>query len=350
MVTSKFIAPALIALFVCVACSTGDQIIMGDLEPTLLFESGSENPDYSFTAARNMALDSDKNLYIFDYLDNTIKKYDRSGRHAVTFGGQGEGPGRFLHLMEIRVYGDQLLALDSVGTLVFSLDGTFIEKTSFQEEIICEFPRIDKDGRFAGERYSQSELNKSLTLRDPHGIEIERLAEYDLREFFPELEEGKDFFVQDYQARFYLYDFCVDGGLIWASSDACQVYSYVDGASTPLVSEDLTPLPIPEDQVAEMEKRAEFAKKNPMLHMYVPKLYQIVQHLLAAPNGDIWAYVMSAEKTGFLVFSRDGQPKGQYAVNADFDMTRVKVQMFYDVIYYFVPGRNAVKIYMALRQ
>ena len=326
-------------------CTPSERIFQGELAPALIFESSSNDPDYAFTAARNMTLDGDNNLYIFDYLDNTIKKYDRNGAHVLSFGGQGEDPGQFSHLMEIRVFGDRLFALDSVGTLVFTLSGVLIDKTSFPEEIVCEFPRIAEDGRFAGERYSESELSKSLTLRDPQGAEIKKLAEYDLREFYPELEEGKDFFLQDYQARFYLYDFPAGGSLIWASSDECRVYSYTDGVSTPLLSEDLTPLPIPEDQVAAMEKRAEAAKQNPMLHFYVPRFYQVVQHLLAAPNGDIWVYIMSVEKTGFLVFSPKGTFKGEYAVNADFDMTRVRIWIFDDAVYFFVPERRAVKIY-----
>jgi hypothetical protein len=94
-----------------------------------------------------------------------------------------------------------------------------------------------------------------------------------------------------------------------------------------------------------MEKSAERAKANPMLHMYVPQSYQIVQHLLAAPNGDIWLYAISAGKTGFLVFSPEGTLKKYYAVNADFDMTRVKVQMFDKALYYVVTGRKSVRIY-----
>jgi hypothetical protein len=336
---------AMFVLSLLSGCSRDDRITSGELEPVLIFESDSEDENYSFTAARNIAVDSAGNLYIFDYLDNTIKKYDRNGNHAVTFGSRGEGPGQFSHLMEIRVFGNVLLALDSVGTLVFSLDGNFVEKSPFQEEIVCGFPQIYADGRFLGELYSQSELTKSLTLRGPRGGELDRLAQYDLREFFPDLEEGKDFFLQDYQARFYLYSFRDDGSVIWASSDECKVYSYKNDASTMLFAQDYTPLPIPADQVADMERSAERASQNPMLHMYVPQSYQIVQHLLSAPDGDILVYVMSAEKTGFLVYTSDGELKGHYSVNADFDMTRVKTQIFDSVIYYIVPGRDSVEIY-----
>ncbi|MGB2908117.1 MAG: 6-bladed beta-propeller [Candidatus Aminicenantaceae bacterium] len=327
------------------ACSSGDQITLGELDPTLVFESRSDDENYSFTAARNIALDAKKNLYVFDYMDNTIKKYDLQGAHIFTFGGQGEGEGQFSHLMEIRVFKDKLLALDSIGILTFTLDGDFVDKIPFQEEVVCEFPQVFEDGRWAGERYSQADVSKSLTLRDSQGAELSKLAEFDLREYFPELKAAEDFFLQDYQARFYLYSFREDGSLIWAASDECKVYAYKDGASSILFSNNYAAVPIPPEQIAEMEKSAERAKANPMLHMYVPQSYQIVQHLLAAPNGDIWLYVISAGKTGFLVFSSEGKLKNYYAVNADFDMTRVKVQMFDKALYYVVTGRSSVKIY-----
>jgi hypothetical protein len=317
------------------------------LDPVLVFESNPDDENYSFTAARNITLDDEGNLYIFDYIDNTIKKYDQKGDHIVSFGGQGEGEGRFSHLMDIRVFGDKLYALDSVGTLVFDLRGKFLEKRLFSEEIVLELPQINSDGCFVGEQYSDAELKKILTLRDPFAEEMERLAEFDLREFFPELKLGEDFFVQDYQARFYLYDFRPNGDLIWAVSDEGKVHIQQDSASSVIVLPEFTPLPIPADQVASMEESAERAKQNPMLHMYVPRFYQIVQHLLAEPGGDIWVYVMSKEKTGFMVFSTQGKLKRFYSVNAEFDMTRVKVQFFNDRLYFLVTGRNATKVYSA---
>ncbi len=327
------------------ACSQSDQLIMGELDPTLIFESRGDDPNYSFTAARNIALDARKNLFIFDYMDNTIKKYDPQGAHIVTFGGQGEADGQFSHLMEIRIFKDKLLALDSVGVLTFTLDGEFVDKTPFPEEVVCEFPQVFQDGSWAGEKYTDSDLTKSLTLRDSHGAELARLAEYDLRQYYPRLKPGEDFFLQDYQARFYLYSFRSDGSLIWAASDACTVHAFKDGTSTLLFSHNYATVPIPADQVAEMKKDAERIKANPMLHMYVPESYQIVQHLLAAPNGDIWLYAISAGKTGFLVYSTEGKLKKFYRVNADFDMTRVKVQMLGKTLFYVVPGRSSVKIY-----
>ncbi len=336
---------AVLGIMLFSGCSTGDQITLGELNPDLIFESRGDDENYSFAAARNIALDRKKNLYIFDYFDNTIKKYDPQGAHIVTFGGQGEGEGQFSHLMDIRVFKDKLLALDSVGILTFTLDGDFVDKTPFQEEVVCEYPQVFEDGRWAGERYSQVDVSKSLTLRDSQGVELARLAEYDLKEYFSELKTEEDFFLQDYQARFYLYSFRGDGSVIWAASDECKVYAYKDGASTPLFSNDYAPVPIPAEQVAEMKKSAERAKGNPMLHMYVPQSYQIVQHLLAAPNGDIWLYAISAGKTGFLVFSTEGKLKNYYRVNADFDMTHVKVQRFGNALYYVVPGRSSVKIY-----
>lgn len=332
-------------LFCSNSCRRKEQDLLLELDPVLVFESNQEDANYHFTAARNIACDNEGSLYIFDYMDNTIKKYDKNGEHVITFGGQGEEEGQFSHLMDIRVFGDKLYALDSVATLVFDLQGQLLAKRPFQEEIVMEFPQIYKDGRFVGEQYSDAELKKILTLRDPEGVEQERLAEFDLRDFFPELEQGNDFFLQDYQARFYLYAFRPNGELIWAASDAGVIHVLQEGVSDDIILQKFTPLAIPADRVAAMKKSAERAKQNPMLHMYVPEYYQIFQHLLAAPNGDIWVYVMSAEKSGFLVFSSEGAYKHTCVVNADFDMTRVKIQMFDEKLFYLVTGRDRTRVY-----
>jgi len=142
MKSSFMLATVLAVLLFCSSCNKVEKVYLGELDPILLFESNSENPDYSFTAARNITFDDEGNLYIFDYMDNLIKKYDQKGDHVVTFGGQGEGEGEFSHLMDIRSFGDKLYALDSVGILIFDLQGKFLEKSSFQEEIVLEFPQI----------------------------------------------------------------------------------------------------------------------------------------------------------------------------------------------------------------
>ena len=95
-----------------------------------------------------------------------------------------------------------------------------------------------------------------------------------------------------------------------------------------------------------LEKKA---KIKPPLFMYVPDYYQLVYHLLVGPEGDIWIYLKSQEKTGFLRYSENGSLKGFYTVDADFDITEADqiVRIHKNRMYFLVKGRKALKVYAA---
>ena len=104
------------ALAVC-ACARPDR---GALQPRLAFRISG---DSLFTNARNLTVDRAGNVFIFDYDNYLIRRYDSAGTLLATFGGSGAEPGggRFAHLMAIRADGDSLLALDAGSISVFDL-------------------------------------------------------------------------------------------------------------------------------------------------------------------------------------------------------------------------------------
>jgi hypothetical protein len=334
-----------------VGCSkkeASEEILTKEIIPELYFQTKENNDNYRFNAARNFTFDDNGNLYIFDYMENYINKYDKNGEFITSFGKQGKGEDEFEHLMAIKVIGDKLLALDSIAVLTFSLDGEFLSKTPFKGKAMSDQPRIFEDGHFVGDSIVSDEIKRVLSYRDPEGNELQRISFYDLREFFPDLEEGKDFFLNDSQTRLHLYDFAVDGGVLWAATDKFAVYKYKDGASDTLVTGPDTPLPFPEDQREELTaKQTKMKETMPMLHSYVPQYYQLLYHLFVGEDQDIWLYVHSWERTGFVRYTPDGKEKGFYTVQADFDMARAILQVYKNNLYFMVPSRKEVKIYRA---
>jgi hypothetical protein len=323
------------------------EIMSGTLKPNLFFQTREDVPEYALTSARDIAFDREDSFYIFDYFDNTIKKYDSNGEYLITFAGKGQGAGKFTHLTGIRNVGDRLLAVDSVGLLSFSLDGRFMNKKSFAEEVLTEYPAIFDEGDFVGQQIHAAELKVILTFRSSAGEEYERLAFYNIREFFPEIKEGEDFFLSNEHARSYRYALDQKEDILWAASDEFKIYRYnqVEGKSFVVISENYSPVPYPaEEKEALLEKKA---KIKPPLFLFVPDLYQLVRHLLVGPEGDIWIYLKSLEKTGFLRYSAQGNLKGFYTVDADFDITQTDliVRIHKNRMYFLVKGRKSLKIY-----
>ena len=286
---------------------------------------------------RDIAVALDGSIFTFDYDEYKIKKFDGTGRLLLEFGGTGTGNGQFTHLTGLRALAGRLLAVDSVGLLTFDLDGRFLSKIPFAEEVTPDFSAAFADGRYIGYQIVAPELKAVLTLRSPQGRELDRLAAYDLKEFFPELKAGEDFFLSDEYTRNYLYAINPEGDVLWAASDALRVHLYRGGESWLVLAEDLTPVPFPGDERARLLRKK--AAVKPPLYVYVPDRYPLLRHLAVGPDGDLWVYVQSLEKTGFLRFSKDGKAKGFVAVEADFDVGGAVVRVF-DGWMYFIVGKE----------
>lgn len=344
-----------VALFFLVVfiMSTGFSILPAQtITPRLIFQSRKDDANYRFRAPRHFTIDKYDNLYIFDYFDYTIKKYDRQGKHLLTFGGKGSEAGKFTHLMAIKTFGDTFYALDSVAIQTFTLKGVFKDKKIFRETALCNHPKISKGLTFAGVRFLEKELKKGLTFRDAAGTELALVASYDLREFFPELKKGQDFFLKSEQDRSYLYDMTGDGRLFWAASDKFEVFEFKNGSSSKIISapdgESYTPVDFPADKARKLSEKKEAMKKRfPNLHMNVPSRYQVLHHLLTEPGGDLWLYVKSKEKKGFMRFSAAGKNKGFYPADPDFNMIGVHIIIHKGQLYFMGATRSEVKIYTA---
>jgi hypothetical protein len=155
------------------------------------------------------------------------------------------------------------------------------------------------------------------------------------------------FFIKPTQVRSYVYDFLPDGRLVWAVSDELRVFVVGDRKDSPFFSADCHPRPFPVTEIQAMKEQQ--AGLKPPLFMNVPKNYQLIQHLLVDESGDIWMYVTSVERTGFVHLSDKGIEKGFYNVEADFDLLSVRVTAAHGRLYFMVGGRNGTRIFVAER-
>ncbi len=313
------------------------------LQPTPLFPGGTEDPNYVIPAPRDFTVDAEGNLYIFDYDEYRIRKYDPKGSHIVTFGTARDGSLLFAHLTTIRVTGDQLFALDADGVATFALNGELQKRTRRPTSVICDLPRLGTDGRFVGEQILEDELKVVLTLRDPSGAEIVRLAEHDVREFFPEIEPGDVFFLNPIQARSYHYDFLSDGRIAWMASDRFRLHIYDAGQSRAIVERTYTPIPYPEDERARLQEKK--SRTRPPLFLHVPKHYQLVHQLCVGESGLIWIHLMSQERTGLVCLAPTGEELGFYEVEGEFDLADCRIREHGGMLYFMVTDSGQVSVF-----
>ncbi|UCE40014.1 MAG: hypothetical protein JSV17_11090 [Candidatus Aminicenantes bacterium] len=317
----------------------------GAIIPKVILERTRSEEGESYVGIRDITVDESSSIYAFDYINYHIKKYDKEGKLLFTFAGTGEEEGKFFHLTGIRAVKDSILAVDSIGLSLFDNSGKFLKKRPYAQEVLVDHPAIFSDGRFVGSQILADEMVTALIYRSADGKELCRLASYEISEFFPGIQKGEDFFLDNTYARAYSYTISPDGDILWASSDVLQINKFGGEESSLLIEEAATAVPFPDELRKPLLERQ--ARTKPPLFAYVPDRYQIVHHLLCGSEGDVWVYVKSREQTGFLRYSKEKKLKGVYAVKADFDVMKAIVRIFNGQMYFVVNERDRVKVYSA---
>ena len=315
------------------------------ITPKVFLERSKSEERDSYVGIWDITVDENSAVYAFDYMNYEIKKYDKEGKLLLTFGGTGEEDGKFNHLTGIRAVEGRILAVDSIGLSLFDYEGNFLEKVPYAKEVLSDHPAIFDDGRFVGKQILADELKTALIYRAADGKELARLASYEIREFFPGIKESEDFFLDDTYVRAYDYAVSPDGDILWAASDALRINRFSKGESNLFIEEAATAVPFPDELRKSLLERQ--SRTKPPLFSYVPDRYQIIHHLLCGPEGDVWVYVTSRERTGFLHYSKAGKFEAVYAVKADFDIMNAIVRIFNGQMYFVVNEREGVKVYSA---
>jgi len=73
-----------------------------DLEEDLSI-GRDDDKNYLFYMVRGIALDNQDNIYVTDWGNHRIQKFDRNGVYLQTIGRQGQGPGEFEWTMDLRI-------------------------------------------------------------------------------------------------------------------------------------------------------------------------------------------------------------------------------------------------------
>lgn len=329
---------ALVSLCSCVSKEIG--VVRPELAFTISAETG-------LTAPRDLTADDSGNILVFDYNDYLIRKFNPSGAILVTFGGSRNETGSFMHLMAIRALGDSILALDADALFVFDSSGQLRKRSSFEDTIICDHPRLHASGEWAGEWIMEETAEKALIYRKAHGQQFSRIAAYQLAEFFPGIRPAEMFFINPTQVRSYVYDFLPDGQLVWAATDQIQVFVTAESEESLLFSAEWQAIPFPLEEVQAMKEKQ--AGLNPPLFMNVPENYQLIQHLFVDDVGDIWMYVTSKERTGLVHLSDKGIEKGFHPVEAEFDLLSARIVAAHGAFYFMMGGKDETRFYVALR-
>lgn len=131
-----------------------------------------DDKNYLFYMVRGIALDNQQNIYVTDWGNFRIQKFDKNGNYLQTIGRHGQGPGEFQGTMELRIddlSGDICIRDGLYEIEKFDKQGYFIEKIKLAKAI-DDFDFDGKGNFFAIQQtISDEDLSKTLCKIDSKG-------------------------------------------------------------------------------------------------------------------------------------------------------------------------------------
>ena len=149
-----------------------------DIEENLVI-GRSDDDNYHFYQANNLAVDKEDNIYLADGGNRRIQKFDKNGHYILTIGREGQGPGEFTGISDILFdEQDNLFVLGGRRIQIFNTSGEYLRGITLENPI--SNLSLDSDGYFFGITSLQDDKGrKSQVVKlDPEGKSIKTCAEF----------------------------------------------------------------------------------------------------------------------------------------------------------------------------
>ena len=115
------------------------------LEEELAIGGAYGQDEYMFSNIRYVDVSEDERLYILDSKEAHVKVFNKDGKHLMTIGRLGQGPGELNRPMMISLNQRELMVHEFGRLSLFSHDGRFMRHVS-EKEVLSFNARIDSQG------------------------------------------------------------------------------------------------------------------------------------------------------------------------------------------------------------
>lgn len=92
-----------------------------------------EVEDFIFSEIRTIEVDEDENIYVLDEKEVCVKIFNKNGKHIITFGKKGQGPGELQRPTRMHLFaGKEIMIYDRANNRIsyYSLDGKCLREMS----------------------------------------------------------------------------------------------------------------------------------------------------------------------------------------------------------------------------
>lgn len=138
--------------------------------------------NYMYKSVRDIAVDSNNNIFLLDYSLKNIFKYDYKGKFILTVGSFGQGPGEYMSPRGIFVDDKNNLYVNDDGRALikFSSNGLFKNRIKLSLHMTSNNFFVDDDGNIYGffREISDTEIKKVFIKLDQKGQVLKKIKEY----------------------------------------------------------------------------------------------------------------------------------------------------------------------------
>lgn len=137
-----------------------------------------DDENYMFTRVSDVEVDEEGNIYVLDFRECRIQKYDKDGNYLLTIGRKGQGPGEFTQASRMNLDKEKIYVNESRKIHIFDTKGEFKRSITLQYPVTSY--GITKEGNILGHSYTFSEEGQryDIVLVDPEGKRIKTIVSF----------------------------------------------------------------------------------------------------------------------------------------------------------------------------
>lgn len=118
----------------------------------LILGKSEGNSHYVFGEYIRFTVDKKGNIYVLDWMEKTVRKFDKKGNYQLTFGREGQGPGEFTFPKEIKSLPDGHIIVfegEAQKFSCFTLEGDFVKSGRFKKLLSAPYFGLTGDSIIA---------------------------------------------------------------------------------------------------------------------------------------------------------------------------------------------------------
>lgn len=290
-----------------------------NLKFEIFFKESDSDSNYIFTHPYQFAVDKNLSLYIVDYKDCIVRKYDNKGKFVFSCGKRGVGPGELNGIERIIITNDYLLIIGFNMINFYDNEGKLVQSSRHNIKNAYDLLYDQLSDVYISYRIDEKTKRFLLSLRKIDDTLISEVASYPATD---RVIEGLGRPMPCYLFEKIAFGINSKKDVIYAFSEKFEVFSSSGAKLNLIIKEKVSPVIIPEDIRKNINGEIAEGVVNGVIKRISctpPEYYSMIQDLMIDEKDNIWIKALTSEFNGFIKYSQEGKMLGKYQINNEYN-------------------------------